>query len=662
MNENRKVITPITFEIMQNGGIGQGTNVISFEHKTKDSRLSLQRIPGHVHDPQAYIASLEEGMKSYDRETGLVGAEPSEIPVVPIETAADAEIIVKPTGGLDTGYANFKLQPNFVEKFIDHEGRELEERECFDVNIFFTDMPTKKFKILRNEVAKIVSVVQRKFPYADFDKSTPDTARAIESEFRALTKRLPIYYFLVDYGWQMIEGKHLFVTDDMKSLPNGYIPQTGLNRTLCREWINPLLTIQKLYNLTSNQQALSVMISFSLLGTLYKLFEEAGYAPRFVLFVNGKTGSMKTTISKILFMQLRKGLESDEPRRIDADTLTSFERAVVSAGRDTTLLIDDYAPQRTAGRAREMENRIEMLIRMAGDGATKSRSNAKLEDVKGKGVKGVVVVTGEIKAKGMSSNLRCCYCHMRREDANTDAISWFQENPSAYSQLIASFTEYVAEHWDSIISHVKATFPGERKYLGTVINERRIVDSAATLRIVAEIWKDFLVKYSLASALDANQICIDMRAGILKNAIENLMVVKQEPISSRFLKAIHELILSRQIVLSEYRPNLENIPHLDGFVDEEYLYFLPEKLYVKVSEYLKKLGSPLGYEMSDLLQTLADEGIIKTHPNGKNARLFGKRIDLGGGRKIQFIEIKKVVYDAVLEGNWDFDCEGGRYT
>lgn len=63
------------------------------------------------------------------------------------------------------------------------------------------------------------------------------------------------------------------------------------------------------------------------------------------------------------------------PRRIDADTLNSFERAVVLSGRDTTLLIDDYAPAKTPQKKAEMQNKLEMIVRMVGDGATKSRSN-----------------------------------------------------------------------------------------------------------------------------------------------------------------------------------------------------------------------------------------------------------------------------------------------
>ena len=668
MKNETEIIVPVKFEMKQDGGFGIAQNVISFVRETKDARLTSVIIPGHIRDPEEYIRRLEDDLREQDMAAGLIDARALSIPLEQQETNLTPDRIIKPAvvdtvikseENVAVGYTNFRLCPNYVERFFDHYGKEAEEKAVFDVSIFFQDMPPKSFKLLVSDVARLTQLVQKKFPYADFDKSNLETAKAIESDFRALTKHLPERKILCDYGWQIVEGRRLYVTDDIPCLPSGFVAQTGVFRGLSEKMQLPQEIICKTLSLSKNWQGLSVLISFSLLGVLYKVFEEAGHSPRFLLFVNGKTGSLKTTLSKILFMQLRHGMGAEEPRRIDADTVTSFERAVVKSGRDTVLLIDDYAPQRTSGKAREMENRIEMLIRMAGDGATKSRSNSKLEDVKGKGVKGVIAVTGEIRAKGLSSNLRCCYCHLKREDVNVETVTWFQENPLAYPQLIAMFTEYVARRWDDVVSYIKEKFPRERQWMETVVDERRLVDSAATLRIACDILGRFLQACLSDVPFDIVHLIEGMKVEIANNAVANQAAVKEGPVSYKVIKTIDELILAKNILMSGYRPTVENIANIDGFEDKDALYFMPEKLYVKLTDYFKRINSPLGYDISDLLETLADEGIIRTRSNGKGARLFGKRIAIGGGKKVQFIEIKKSVYDAVLEGTWDYDSQEG---
>ena len=109
---------------------------------------------------------------------------------------------------------------------------------------------------------------------------------------------------------------------------------------------------------------MQVMSLFSLLGILYRCFRLAGYPPHFLLFINGRTGSLKTTIAKILYSQLCNDCYRDNPRRLDVDSITSFERGIVKVGRDTVLLFDDYAPAKTPQKRQEMKGKLEVLVRI----------------------------------------------------------------------------------------------------------------------------------------------------------------------------------------------------------------------------------------------------------------------------------------------------------
>ena len=262
------------------------------------------------------------------------------------------------------------------------------------------------------------------------------------------TYKLNTIYCFVEHGWQNIDGKMWYLNDNVlagrfRRIETGVkLPRYNYKQEQLK---NVFFSAMSLYK---DMKSISTMVLFSLLGVTYRLFVEAGHTPHFLLFLNGKTGSMKTTIGKILFMQLTDDAHRDYPRRIDTDTVVSFERAIVTKGRDTITLIDDYSPAKTAQKKAELQNKLEAIIRMVGDGSTKSRSNQSLDDVQGEGVQGGVVLTGELRGKGVSSNLRCLYCQMYREQANVEIVTWFQDNPYAYTTLIESFTEYLSENWD----------------------------------------------------------------------------------------------------------------------------------------------------------------------------------------------------------------------
>ena len=110
-------------------------------------------------------------------------------------------------------------------------------------------------------------------------------------------------------------------------------------------------------------------------------------------------------------------------------------------------------------------------------------------------VKGMVVLTGELQARGLSSNLRCLYCEMEREKANVEMVTWFQTNKYAYTTLIEHFTRFLSMEWENIVFLIRNNIESKRRMAEKYLTERRLVDTLATLWIMAEIIGQFFVKY-----------------------------------------------------------------------------------------------------------------------------------------------------------------------
>lgn len=550
------------------------------------------------------------------------------------------------------GYCNYQIFPVCKNVYIDRNGNALYERESFASNIIIDGTDNEKIDILTSDISNITTIIAKRFSSAILNGSKKE-ARIIENLFRQKTKGVIVKKTYIEHGWQLIDGKMQYL-DDSK---NGILPlviKTGLSLPLQQS-----ITGKDVYSIFKNalsvygdKPTISTMVLFSLLGVSFKLFEEAGYMPRFVLFINGKTGSMKTTLSKILYMQLTDEKHRNTVRRIDSDTIVSFERALVKSGRDTTTLFDDYAPAKTAQKKTEMQNKLEAIIRMVGDGSTKSRSNEKLQDVQGDGVHGAVVITGELRGKGLSSNLRCVYCMIDKSNVNLELVNWFQKNANYYTSFISIFTQYLSLNWDREICYIKDNFNKERDQLCGVLKEKRLIDSCVTLRLLADMLKRFFYGFSNIIKDDIEQIINSMKEDVILNIkLSEELSIEENP-STEFIKAI-DVLIDKGCINIGTKEEFIKTKNFDGFEEKGYMYLLPAEIIAKVSQYYRNLNRYWNMDVSDVLGMLFEDKIIKSYSNGNNKRTYLARVVVEKGKKQGFIKISKEVYSAIIDDKYE---------
>ena len=551
-----------------------------------------------------------------------------------------------------TDCANYIITPMVRTVYINRKGEEIQEKEKIHCKIWIAGKDFGDFEVLTSEIHNITKIIGKRYSSAMMNYTISHVEKMIESAFRYKTYKLDTIFCFVEHGWQNIDGKMQYLNDCVcagmfRRVESGVkLPRYNYKQEQLK---NVFFSAMSLYK---DMKSISTMVLFSLLGVTYRLFVEAGHTPHFLLFLNGKTGSMKTTIGKILFMQLSDDAHRDYPRRIDTDTVVSFERAIVTKGRDTITLIDDYSPAKTAQKKAELQKKLEAIIRMVGDGSTKSRSNQSLDDVQGEGVQGGVVLTGELRGKGVSSNLRCLYCQMYREQANVELVTWFQDNPYAYTTLIASFTDYLSENWDRIRQYIKTQFPVGRRTIINELKERRLIDSVVILHIIADILHNFLAIVCNVREQDALTIINNMKVGVVQNAIYSESVSVEENPAIEFIKTMDSLICQGDIYLcgkDEYMSKGES----DGFVDDKYYYLVPQKVYEKVRRAFNAVNKYFSLDLSELISSLYEEKIIKSYSNGAGKKTYYARVSIGAGKKQSFIKISKEVFEAIVDDTFE---------
>lgn len=543
--------------------------------------------------------------------------------------------------------ANYFVVPIRKIIYINRAGNPIKEREKIICEIYFDTGRLEKFTILTQNIKKLAVIIGDEFSDANINIGFASGARILEKFFRNATAKIPVIRCYVEQGWQKIDGRRVYVHDNL--VADNIIFKSGKTLPFYQYLQSSVSDIFiDAYNLYLHKPAIATMLAFAFLGVLYELFEEAGYAPRFLLFINGRTGSMKTTLSKILFIQLADDAHREMPRRFDADTVTSFERGIVLGGRDTVTVIDDYAPAKTVKQRYDNEKKLESLVRMVGDRSTKSRSNVSLEDCRGEGVHGGVVLTGELVGKGLSSNLRCFYCGIKREHVNVDMVSKFQDEPYYFTTLIQHFVYFAGAEWIRIVKFIHDTFPDERKNVRKAISEYRLIDSTVTLRLICDLLSVFLQEYCGIAALDVKNIVDEMKNGILEMASISESISKEESIAMKAVKIIGQLLQNEKLKLIKRRPNKNEIMYIDGFYESEFYYFLPQNLYENVYRSFSLANIYMPFNQDELIKLLYEEGIIISSSNGAGKKTYYARIQVEKGKKIKFIKIRQKTIEEIV--------------
>lgn len=453
--------------------------------------------------------------------------------------------------------ANFKIFPEKRRVYIDRNGQHISEHETFDCRIVFRNGLEEFMEVRTSEIASIAKRVKTRCASAQLDYTQPGLAeKAIEAEFRGMVNSVPTVRILTEAGWQKLGGHWTYVHDGA-FLPDGYEACTGLNLpNVCLSDADARTIFQNAVGLTKDRKKGLVLAIYSFMGIFYRVIKEAGISrPGFTLFINGRTGSMKTAISLILFNQLCTDQLRTTPRRIDMDTEASFELALCKTGCDTITLFDDYAPAKTRARKTQMADKLETIVRLVGDVGGKNRSNSNLEDVRSNGVQGLAVVTGEIKGKGESTNLRILYLFFRPNEANKDIVTWFQENWEAYPAFLNRFAGFVGSHWDELVGFVAREIPTLRAELAGYIEENRLVDTAALLSIASKVVCWFLREGCSCTQQETAALQKEMMEAIVDIVLESAEASRKESFSLMFLKAFLDLLHMDQIrfiEISEY--------------------------------------------------------------------------------------------------------------
>lgn len=351
---------------------------------------------------------------------------------------------------------------------------------------------------------------------------------------------------------------------------------------------------------------------FSHIGVMYSIFEEAGFAPNFLLNIVGHTGSLKTSVSKIFF-KILKDNRNDIASSFN-DTATAME---IKMGNtfDEVLLIDDFRPSSNKTETSRMRNSLEKLVRYFGDGVGKSRGNPLLTLNKEFRPHGVCAITGEYLYGVPSSLLRMLIVHVNRNTFDKKLLKFYQDNPLMFPTHIRFFIDYLQENYDVLVNHIRTQFPILRDEYRTRNWESRLVQTAAWLNITAEIiFKFYAVKMKLTSPEDAERQYQQCKFAISEAVNESNELATNTSPEKMFLSGMTKQIRDKKLLIADcknaYKKNTELYA---GFLDREKrrLFVRPTKAFNAVLQYCDKMDMRFTETERSTRQALIVNGYIQ---------------------------------------------------
>ncbi len=361
------------------------------------------------------------------------------------------------------------------------------------------------------------------------------------------------------------------------------------------------------------------LLLFSHLGVMFSLFEKAGFAPRFVLFLRGITGSLKTSLSKVMF-KILKDNQNDIPANFN-DTITALE-VKMNNTRDEVLLVDDFRPSAMKSEVARMRSNLEKIIRFYGDGIGKGRSNVQLGLRNEARPYGICAVTGEYIHGTASSLQRMLIINIDRNTINPELLKFYQDNPMYYLTHMRFFIDFIENNYEEIVGKIAKSFCSMREQTSN-IKSKRLIDTKVCLELTAEILMDYAQKYWLIYPNDrAHQLEEWKRA--IADAIKDSEALSRyvEP-ADMYCHAMLELIRSQKLNIANTKNEyIENRDKFHGFYDikKKHLFVIPISTYTEVRRFWDEHGMSFTYSDTMVRQELSIKKLIFTQIEGETEK------------------------------------------
>lgn len=532
---------------------------------------------------------------------------------------------------------------NFSVKAVEHQiwlrpDRPKEGESKFVIRLL-AQGKTQDILLGVKDIENVIGVIQRKMPECYVNPSVGKAQILVSNYIRDQLRSLPERLYVGKSGFIKIHETWVFAHDGAILSDPDVVFRTG--RTIARK---PKMTAKEAFQaamgfleVSDKDTMIIPLFLVAHLSPLFNLFSAAGHIPRFVTFLSGRTGSMKTSLSLALFRLFQEQLSSPEASFKDTETALEIK---LGEGNGKVILLDDYRPPVTAQDGKANLAKLESVVRAAGDRIGKSRSNAELGKAREFLPSSCVVVTGEDLGGSQSTQLRMLILNISKGDVKGEILKRYQDDPLLISTHMFYFLEWAGNYAEHIIALISEMVQAYRVDVANAFKEARAADNAIILATTARLL------HSYGKAINAFEPGMDqVFLNRLLNAVgkagqESEAVAQGQNPVCMYLKAFFEMLEQKDIRIAADIDCYEAGVHV-GYSEDGCLWYYQNKVFAQVVNYWKRLNVlfPLTCEKTN--EHLYGAGLImisQEKRDGRIKRLYSCRSSLPGRPRLMVLD------------------------
>lgn len=429
-------------------------------------------------------------------------------------------------------------------------------------------------------------------------------------------------------GWKKINGKYVFLmpnADEKYSVElQGKLKNYSFgNKCLPGDLIYLSAMLESRF---APQNVMLPLLAVIFLCPLNHFLKIAGYEPKFVTALIGKTGSRKSTLAALFLSFFGKFSASDLPMSFH-DTANSILSNVYYL-KDVLTCIDDFHPSELF-HEQEMKSIAQNISRFYGDRIGRARLNSKSELQSSRPPTGNAIITAEYAPEiSVSGSARYFNIELNENVVQLDELSEYQQlsNNGTLCGIMQFYIDWIKDvYLDDEDTFVKMLEDMFLKYRSVFINvlckskikfHNRTPDMLAHLKIGFSFLLVFLNEHKqiIKSELEKFEKVFDEI--ILKAVSDNTEIIELENPTTKFCEKLRSLLDSgRCYVEIKGADSASRQKNCLGLQDDNYYYLFADAAHSEVRKLCAEQGEHFTISKNELLRQLRKDEILISRTN-----------------------------------------------
>ena len=454
-----------------------------------------------------------------------------------------------------------------------------------------------------------------------------NAAKRIRYVLQETADRAERKYHYLAIGWRKIDGKWNYLMPGDESYTVRLENRLRRYGFLRERNTDAMKLLPELLDTVAPPQVMYPLAAYAFLSALNPFLKQAGYEPKTILMLLGKTGSKKSTLAALMLSFFGRFSVTDLPMSF-RDTTNSLELSM-SYLSDALTCVDDLHPCKSHEKVKT-DATMQMICRTIGNRAPRGRLGHDCKPRPDRFTRCNVIITAEqLPEVGESGTARFLPLRLRHGDVNNEALTKFQALAAdgTLSSIMYQFTDYLKESClckgekpfakalRKLCVKLRKDLTEKEKVQGLMLRDR-LIDDLVSLRLGALFLCSFLEEKGGISNVDAARLLARFDDALLSVGNQQQSLTVRDQPTHVFCCKMQTLIDAKLVTL--IRKDTDVVPLYDpgfvGYYDDDNYYLDKSLAHKAVVKLCREQNEDFVISEAGLREALCNEGISVCDP------------------------------------------------